>query len=173
MDSEVQAHRELAAATELAEIGAIARRAARQLAEAQGATFVVRDGNDCFYADEDAIAPLWKGQRFPLQQCISGWAMLNVATTVVPDISVDPRIPMEAYRPTFVRSLAVVPVGSVAPAAAIGVYWAELRVPGADTVRALERLAGHTAEAIERVGLDDAPWAPNFRQFVEQARRTL
>ena len=45
MDSEVQAHRELAAATELAEIGAIARRAARQLTEAQGATFVVRDGN--------------------------------------------------------------------------------------------------------------------------------
>ena len=33
--------------------------------------------NHCYYADEDAISPLWKGQRFPMSACISGWAMLN------------------------------------------------------------------------------------------------
>ena len=26
------------------------------------------------YADEDAIGKLWKGQRFPMSTCISGWA---------------------------------------------------------------------------------------------------
>ena len=163
----------LASAADVAEVGAIARSAARRLSGAQGATFVVRDGDDCFYADEDSIAPLWKGQRFPLEHCISGWAMLHAATTVVPDISVDARVPLEAYRPTFVRSLAVVPVGLPEPAAAIGVYWSELRVPDADTVRSLERLAEHTARAIARVGLENAPWAPNFRHDVPRPREAL
>ena len=171
MDIELLAERDIDAASGLVEVGAIARTAARQLAAAQGATFVVRDGGDCFYADEDAIAPLWKGQRFPLEHCISGWAMLNDATTVVPDISVDPRIPIEAYRPTFVRSLVVVPVGSPEPSAAIGAYWSTLQVPDADLVESLERLAAHVARAIDRIGLDDAPWAPNFRRFVEEARQ--
>jgi two-component system CheB/CheR fusion protein len=67
MDFEVHVEGEIAAATELAEVGAIARTAARRLADAQGATFVVRDASDCFYADEEAISPLWQGQRFPLQ----------------------------------------------------------------------------------------------------------
>lgn len=171
MDIELRAKRDIEAAVGLAEVGAIARTAARRLTDAQGATFVVRDGGDCFYADEDAIAPLWKGQRFPLGHCISGWAMLNDATTLVPDISVDPRIPMEAYRPTFVRSLAVVPVGSPEPSAAIGVYWSTLHVPDAELVQSLERLAAHVARAIDRIGIDGAPWAPNFRRFAEEARR--
>ena len=45
----------------------IVRHAARQLVGADGATFVLRDGDKSFYADEDAIAPLWKGLRFPLE----------------------------------------------------------------------------------------------------------
>jgi GAF domain-containing protein len=153
----------LAAARDVTEVGEAVRPAARRLADARGATFVVRDGNDCFYADEDAIAPLWKGQRFPMDHCISGWAMLNAATAVIPDIWQDPRIPQEVYRPTFVRSLAMVPVGTPNPVAAIGVYWAERRSPAADVVESLERLAARVARAIERVGLENAPWAPNFR----------
>ena len=39
---------------------------------------------------EDAIEPLWKGQRFPLGQCISGWAMLNKRSVAIEDIYVDP-----------------------------------------------------------------------------------
>ena len=154
----------LVAAADVTEVGAIARSSARALTGADGATFVLRDGDDCFYADEEAISPLWKGQRFPLNHCISGWAMLNAATAIVPDISLDPRIPMEAYRPTFVRSLVVVPVGSEKPSAALGVYWSVRQVPHASLVRRLETLAAHTAAAIERVGLDNAPWAPTFRR---------
>jgi GAF domain-containing protein len=152
----------LDAAADLTDVGHVVRTAARTLTGAMGATFVLREDDRCFYADEDAIAPLWKGQRFPMTSCISGWAMLNAATAVVPDIEVDPRIPLEAYRPTFVRSLAMAPVGSPDPVAAIGAYWSVPRPPLQDEVARLEALAAATAAAIGRIGLDDAPWAPSF-----------
>lgn len=152
----------LARAPDLTEIGQVVRTAARRIADAQGATFVLRDADDCFYADEDAIAPLWKGQRFPMTHCISGWAMLYAATTVVPDIEVDDRIPLEAYRPTFVRSLVAVPIGGRHPVGASGAYWSERLVATEATVAGLEQLAEPTAAAIDRVGLESAPWAPTL-----------
>lgn len=129
----------------------IVRRAARELTGADGATFVLRDGEFCYYVDEDAIAPLWKGQRFPLQACISGWAMLNRQSTVIPDIYQDARIPVDAYRPTFVRSLAMVPIRSNAPIGAIGNYWASHHTCTAEELLLLEALANTTAVAMENV----------------------
>jgi two-component system CheB/CheR fusion protein len=152
----------LDAATDLAAVGEVVRTAARALAGAMGATFVIREGEFCFYADEDAVAPLWKGQRFPIDTCLSGWAMLHRSTTVVPDIEIDPRIPLDAYRPTFVRSLAMVPVGSPDPVAAIGAYWSVARTPDPEAVHRLEALAAATGAVIDRIGLADAPWAPSL-----------
>ncbi|MFG1813033.1 GAF domain-containing protein [Kribbella sp. NPDC049174] len=152
----------LAAAQTLAEVGEIVRVEARRLTGAQGATFVLREQDRCFYADEDAIAPLWKGQRFPISACISGWAMTHDETAVVPDIELDERIPLEAYMPTFVRSLLMVPVGSPAPTAAIGAYWSRHHRATPRQIAALQGLAERTAEAIHRIGLGDAPWAPTF-----------
>ncbi|MFI7060918.1 GAF domain-containing protein [Kribbella sp. NPDC050124] len=152
----------LADAQSLAEVGDIVRVEARRLTGAQGATFVIREQDRCFYADEDAIAPLWKGQRFPITSCISGWAMLNDETAVVPNIELDDRIPLDAYLPTFVRSLLMVPVGSPAPAAAIGAYWSRRHRATEAEIDALQGLATRTAEAIQRIGLADAPWAPTF-----------
>jgi len=60
----VRAIQELSLARSLPEIQQIVRVAARRLTGADGATFVLRDGERCYYADEDAISPLWKGQRF-------------------------------------------------------------------------------------------------------------
>jgi two-component system CheB/CheR fusion protein len=157
-----RAHHDLRAAGDLVAIGHVVRTVARQVTGAAGATFVLRDGDNCFYADEDAIAPLWKGQRFPIETCISGWAMLHEETALVPDIETDPRIPLAAYRPTFVRSVVMAPAGSPA-AAAIGAYWPLPRTPHPDEVRGLEQLAAITGAAVARVGLADAPWAPNFR----------
>jgi GAF domain-containing protein len=151
----------LAGAGDLPAITRIVRSAAREVTGAHGATFVLRENDSCFYADEDAIAPLWKGQRFPMGHCISGWAMLHDETAIVPDIATDARIPLEAYLTTFVRSLVMVPVGSP-PAAAIGAYWSHTGTPPADRVANLEHLAHLTADAVARVGLADAPWAPNF-----------
>lgn len=134
--------------------------AARQVAGADGATFVLRDGEQCFYAMEDAMSPLWQGQRFPLTACISGWAMTHGQTAIVPDIEADERIPVEAYRPTFVRSLAMTPVGLPDPRAAIGVYWSRVAVPAQDRVAAVAEVAGAAATVLARVGTDAAPFAP-------------
>src|SRR5581483_7774517 len=110
----------LRAAGSVVAVGEVVRSAARSMCHADGATFVLRDGDLCFYADEDAVAPLWKGQRFPMTECISGWAMLHRQSVSVPDIEQDPRVPLAAYRPTFVRSLVMVPIDRARPVGAIG-----------------------------------------------------
>src|SRR5262249_8096012 len=129
----------------------IVRHSARRLAEADGATFVLRDGDRCHYADEDAIAPLWKGQRFPMEACISGWAMLNRRPAVIEDIYADDRIPHDAYRPTFVKSLVMVPIRTLDPIGAIGNYWAKPHRPTEAEVKLLQALADTTAVAMENV----------------------
>lgn len=129
----------------------IVRKAARQLTGCDGATFVLRDGPYCYYVDEDAISPLWKGQRFPLETCISGWAMLNSQSAVIPDIYADARIPHAAYRPTFVHSLAMVPIRSLSPIGAIGNYWASHHECTPQELMLLEALANTTAVAMENV----------------------
>jgi signal transduction histidine kinase len=141
----------LSMARSLDAVMTIVRSAARTLTGADGATFVLREGDRCYYADEDAIAPLWKGQRFPLSACISGWAMLHKSPAVVPDIYRDPRIPVDAYRPTFVKSLVMVPIRSSAPIGAIGTYWATTREPLPDQIRLLQALADTTSVAMENV----------------------
>lgn len=135
---------------------AIVRSAARQLLGADGATFVLleRDetGDYCYYADEDAISPLWKGSRFPMDSCISGWAMTHRRAAVIEDIYKDPRIPIDAYSKTFVKSLAMVPIRQEKPLGAIGAYWQEQRLPTFDQVELLSALADITASAIELIG---------------------
>lgn len=149
----VQAVQQLSLARDLDAIMAIVRTAARELTGADGATFVLRDGEFCYYADEDAIAPLWKGQRFPLERCVSGWSMLNRQPAVIEDIYADPRIPADAYRPTFVKSLAMVPIRTESPIGAIGNYWARRRLPTSTEIELLQALANTTSVAIENVTL--------------------
>jgi len=105
----------------------VVRSTARAVLSADGVTFVLKEGDLCHYVEEDAISPLWKGQRFPLSTCISGWSMLHAETAVIEDIYADPRIPHDAYRPTFVKSLIMTPVLEP-PVAAIGAYWRDRRV---------------------------------------------
>ena len=143
---------DLVGAESLEDVQAVVRTAARRLVSADGATFVLKDGDCCFYADEDAASPLWKGQRFPLADCISGWAMIHGTPAVVPDITEDDRIPLEAYRPTFVHSLVMVPVADWAgPLGAIGAYWAQCRQPEVDEVAVLGLLAEVTATELRRL----------------------
>ncbi|MEA2268756.1 MAG: hypothetical protein QOC64_1366, partial [Solirubrobacteraceae bacterium] len=135
----------------IGEIQYVVRTGARRLTGADGATLVLRDGEHCFYADEDAIAPLWKGQRFPLERCISGWTMLHRRAAVIPDIYADERIPHAAYRPTFVKSLAMVPIRTLDPIGAIGNYWADHHQPSESELELLQALADSTAVAMENV----------------------
>lgn len=142
---------ELSVSQSLDAIMVVVRRAARELTGADGSTFVLRDGDQCHYADEDAIGPLWKGQRFPLSACISGWAMSHGQPVMIPDIYQDKRVPLDAYRPTFVKSLLMVPIRSGDPMGAIGTYWAgEHTAPSAE-IELLQSLANTTAVAMENV----------------------
>ncbi len=141
----------LSLASDIQEVMKIVRTVARKLTGADGATFVLREEDQCYYADEDAITPLWKGSRFPISECVSGWVMNNKAPIVIEDIFVDERVPTDAYRPTFVKSLAMVPIRTMKPLGAIGNYWAEKHLPTEKEVAMLQSLADITAVSIENI----------------------
>lgn len=153
----------LAAAHSLADVVSILRTTARTIVGADGIAVILREDGDCFYAAEDAIEILWQGRRFPLDTCISGWAMLNNETAIVPDINLDPRVPVDAYRTTSMRSLVMVPIGSPEPVAALGAYWCASVISDEATVYRLETLAHHIAAALARISIEsgaDRPGVP-------------
>lgn len=144
---------QLSFAQSLEEVIAIVRSAARKLTGADGATFILPDGDRCFYADEDAIGPLWKGKRFPMHSCVSGWAMQNRETAVIPDIYNDARVPVDAYRPTFVKSMVMVPIRQEQPVGAIGNYWSYSHAVTSEELALLQTLADCTSIAMQNVNL--------------------
>ncbi|MFB6257509.1 MAG: ATP-binding protein [Flavobacteriales bacterium] len=144
---------ELSLAKGLNGIMEVVRTNTRELSGADGVTFVLKEGDKSYYADEDAISPLWKGCRFPMSACISGWCMMNREVAVVEDIYQDPRIPYDVYRPTFVKSLVMVPIRSSAPVGAIGNYWADHHSPSEEEIEILRSLADATAVAMENVAV--------------------
>ncbi|MCJ2067243.1 GAF domain-containing protein [Methylobacterium sp. J-030] len=143
----------LEAAASLEEIVSTLRRTARAIVGSDGIAVVLREGDTVFYAAEDAIEPLWRGRRFPMTACISGWCILNGQTVIVPDIESDPRVPLAAYRVTSMRSLVMVPIGAPAAVAALGAYWCASVIPDDATVCRLEALAQQAAAALVRVRL--------------------
>ena len=154
----------LSLARDVQAIQDLVKRAARHLANADGATFVLREGDVCHYVDEDAVSPLWKGRRFPLTACISGWVMLNRVPAVIEDVYADSRIPHDAYRPTFVRSLTMMPVRTLDPIAAIGVYWSRHHRSAPRELRMLEALSDSTSLAMENVQVHDRLRATRARE---------
>ncbi|WP_413171376.1 diguanylate cyclase [Anabaena azotica] len=142
---------DLSLARSLERIMEIVRVAARDLTGSDGASFVLRDNGCCYYADEDAIAPLWKGQRFPMNICIGGWAMFNRQPAIIEDVSVDERVPHVAYKPTFIKSMVMAPIRIQEPIGAIGTYWATHHEPTLEEVKVLQALADVTSVAMENV----------------------
>lgn len=139
--------RRLERATSLSGIADAIARSARELLACDGATFVAREGDQCHYVSEDAIGPLWKGLRFPMSSCISGWVMQHGTTAAVEDVLLDPRIPRSAYEPTFARSVIMVPVGEAARAS-IGFYWKTSRCFDQADIRLAEMLAATVSPVV-------------------------
>jgi len=154
---------QIADAGSVADIQRLVHSGARQLTGADGATLVLRDEGSCHYVDEDAIAPLWKGRRIPVEDCVAGWSMLHGEPVVIEDIYADPRVPQDQYRATFVKSLLIVPISTSDPLGAIGTYWAKPHHASSDEVALVRALAGSTAVALERARL---------KQEVERRRVT-
>lgn len=167
--------KQLALANDMDSIMKSVRTAARNLINADGATFVLKENGNCFYADEDAISPLWKGLRFPIDNCISGWAMINRQTVAIKDIYLDSRIPLDAYRPTFVKSLLMVPINTADPKGAIGLYWANEYSPKEEEILLIQTLADATSIALENLKtLEDLELRVTQRtQQLETANREL
>ncbi|UAK25764.1 ATP-binding protein [Sphingomonas nostoxanthinifaciens] len=139
----------LAAARSMDEVVEVLRRTARDAVGAEGIAVVIRDEGKCFYAAEDAVAPLWAGSRFDENSCISGWAMQHLETVAIRDVRNDERVPQQAYAPTFVRSLLMAPIGRPTAVAALGAYWSDVREHDLETIRRLESLARFATIAIE------------------------
>lgn len=152
----------LSMASDLDAVTAIVRHAARELTGADGATFVLKEGDQCYYADEDAISPLWKGQRFPKEICIGGWCMDNKQQVVIEDVFEDVRIPYAAYKPTFIKSLVMVPVCTENPIGAIGNYWATPHRATPEEIQLIQSLADTTAVALKNIQVN-----AELEQFVQ------
>lgn len=148
-----QAVERLAGAEDPLHVADIVRTAARRLSGADGIAVVLRDGDQVRYVDEDAVGPLWKGGVFPMDACISGWAIAHRQQVAIADVFADPRIPAALYAPTFVKSCVMTPVGQPDPMACIGAYWDRVREPTADELAALDAIARATAGALENLRL--------------------
>ena len=141
-----EANAMLAQATCVDGVCEVLRSQARAIAQADGVAVIRREGDEVVYIGEDAISPLWTGQRFPIGRCISGLSILACRPIVIPDIGADDRVPLSAYLATFVQSMAVFPLGRPAPIAALGLYWREVRPLDGD-VEALMGLLSQAANA--------------------------
>ena len=128
--------------------------AVRSHVGADGVTVVMRDGDRSRYLEENAIGALWKGRDFPLDECISGWAMQRNTQVVVPDIRDDPRIPLPLYEATFVRSLVMTPIECAGEVVgALGAYWSHVCEPSAGECETLQAIASSAALALVNVRL--------------------
>lgn len=167
--------RRLSVARSLQEIMETVTHPARTLLGAGGVTFVLREGDHCHYAEEDAISPLWKGKRFPLNACISGWCIKERRAVAIYDIYQDPRIPQDAYRPTFVRSLAMVPLPQEEPIAAMGAYWDRVREISVEEVELLQTIANSAALALANAELrrERARSGEQSREFTHRIKNVF
>lgn len=127
------------------------RSCARRIADSEGVTVVLRRGDRVHYVAEDAVSPLWTGLDFPMGSCISGIAMLERRTIIIPDIYADPRVPHAAYSPTFVQSMAMFPVGGAEPMAAIGAYWDLAGEIDPESIKLMSALARSVSAALENI----------------------
>lgn len=123
----------------------------RDIVESDGVTVIRREGDEVVYVGEDAISPLWTGQRFSIRTCISGMAILARAPIAIPDIMHDRRVPLNAYLATFVRSMAMVPIGRDDPQMAIGAYWQKTEPAAAVAIERLTQITAAAADALDRI----------------------
>jgi len=148
--SDIDGFRQIGLARSTEELVDALRESARPTIGCDGFCFVLRDGALCHYAAEDAMAPLWEGQRFPIEACVSGWAMRMGQVAVIPDIFEDDRVPHALYSQTFVRSMAMAPAGNPAEAA-LGAYWNQRGRPSKRAITLLQDLASAVGDALARM----------------------
>lgn len=129
------------------------RTSSREVAGADGVTIVRREGNETVYVAEDAISPAWVGKRFPINECLAGFAITQRRAVIIPDVAKADNVPQNLYMATFIESCAVFPVGLGDPVGAIGAYWHKMHVIDDDTVALLAALARAFGAVIETLAV--------------------
>ncbi|MBL7933222.1 MAG: GAF domain-containing protein [Bacteroidia bacterium] len=147
----IKAVHDLSLAHSLEDVMDIVRMASRELTGSDGTTFILREGDLCYYAEENSIGPLWKGSRFSIDTCVSGWVMKNKKSLAIQDIYKDSRVPHDLYRPTFVKSLVMVPIRISNPIGVIGNYWSHEHLPSSDELEILQSLANITSVTLQNI----------------------
>lgn len=92
--------------------------------------------------------------------------MRHKVAAVIPDIYQDPRVPTDVYRPTFVKSMVMVPIRKENPIGAIGNYWAKSHEPSEREIELLQSLADSASIAISNIQLLE-----NLQRSLEQEKR--
>jgi PAS domain S-box-containing protein len=144
---------ELGGSRELADALEILRTTGRRLTGADGIAVLLREGDGVSCAEEAAIGPLWKGQRFPAHESLAGSCIAQGELLVIRDVRADPRIDRATFEPTFVRSLALAPIRPEAPLGAIGAYWATEHEATSDELEILRALAGSMSVAMATIAI--------------------
>jgi signal transduction histidine kinase len=124
------------------EIMKIVHAAAREFTDADGATFILKENGVSQGTDDDAI-----------EITISGWAINQKKAVAISDIEQDSRIPIDLYRPTFMKSLLAVPIQQDNPIGAIGTYWTDHHIATSEEIALLQALANAAGVALENVKL--------------------
>jgi signal transduction histidine kinase/CheY-like chemotaxis protein len=148
--------RNLARARSRREVYSLACQAARRLLDSDGSSLALIEGDECFYVAEDAIAPLWKGLRFPVDGSVAGRVIREQRGLLVSDIRTEAALPRANFSATFVRSFAMVPIGNRAPTAALGSFWQRVDAPTQHDLKILQALGDATSVALENVGFLEA-----------------
>jgi hypothetical protein len=74
--------------------------------------------------------------------------MQHGESVTIPDVYADPRVLQSAYRVTFIKSMAMVPIGPSNAVAAIGAYWATYHEATQSEIEMLQAMADSAALAL-------------------------
>jgi two-component system CheB/CheR fusion protein len=105
-------NRALVGALEFEQMTGVVCRAVRELTGADGATLVLREGDRCAMPRKTGSLRCGRAAISRLTSAFSGWAMQHQEVAIVEDVHADPRLQHALYGPTFVNSLAMIPVGT-------------------------------------------------------------
>lgn len=149
----IESIKELSSTHDIESVYRIVTASAKKLTGSEGAKIILREKNECLYAEEEGIGPMWKGKRFPTEKCLCGTVMRNKKPVVIKDVYSDDRINIEDYQTTSIKSVALVPINTNDPLGAIGVYWSKTYEPSEIEIQLLETLADAASRGIENVKL--------------------
>jgi hypothetical protein len=146
----VQVIQELGRARDMEAVVARVCAAARELSGSDAAVLVLREGELAHVVGEDADTAYWKGRRFRIAESVTGWVIEHAEPVVLDDIHVDPRVSADIYRASYVKSMAVMPLGRPA-LGSLSNLWRGRHQPTAEELKVMGMLADAAAVALENV----------------------